>query len=200
MDKHRDFSGLIDKALHPLPLGRIRPAGWLLNQLRIQAAGLSGHLDEFWPDVAESGWIGGKAEGWERGPYWLDGIVPLAFLLDDEKLKAKAEHWINCILKYQHDDGWLGPVLDKDYGYEYDPWPAFVVLKAMTQYHEATGDGRIVPAMEAFFKKLDAVLDEKPLEMWGHFLRNLSRCLSILPLSLTKPILHSVRMKNTTLT
>jgi hypothetical protein len=37
-------------------------------QLRIQAAGLSGHLDEFWPDVAQSQWFGGKAEGWERAP------------------------------------------------------------------------------------------------------------------------------------
>jgi len=37
--------------------------------LQIQRDGLSGHLDEFWPDVAASGWIGGDAEGWERGPY-----------------------------------------------------------------------------------------------------------------------------------
>ena len=73
----------------PLPLGSIRPQGWLRNQLRIQAEGLSGHLDEFWPDVADSGWIGGAAEGWERGPYWLDGVVPLAFLLEDDRLKEK---------------------------------------------------------------------------------------------------------------
>jgi DUF1680 family protein len=167
MGENHDSPRLIERKLHPLPLGRIRPSGWLLNQLKIQAGGLSGHLDEFWPDVAESGWIGGKAEGWERGPYWLDGIVPLAYLLDDDRLKEKVTHWIDCILKYQYDDGWLGPQVDKDYGYDYDPWPAFVVLKAMTQYHEATGDGRIIPAMEAFFKKLDAALTEQPLEMWG---------------------------------
>ncbi|MCS7059594.1 MAG: hypothetical protein NZM14_00365 [Thermoflexales bacterium] len=74
-------SRLIAQAFSPIPLGSIRPAGWLLNQLSIQADGLSGHLDEFWPDVAQSGWIGGEAEGWERGPYWLDGLVPLAYLL-----------------------------------------------------------------------------------------------------------------------
>src|SRR5262245_59649118 len=78
-------------AFQPLPLGQIKPAGWLLNQLKIQAAGLGGHLDEFWPDVKDSAWVGGKAEGWERGPYWLDGFLPLAILLDDANLKARAK-------------------------------------------------------------------------------------------------------------
>ena len=78
-------------AFEPLPLGSIKPAGWLKDQLRIQAAGLSGHLDEFWPDIKDSAWFGGKAEGWERVPYWLDGIVPLAYLLDDPALKAKVK-------------------------------------------------------------------------------------------------------------
>lgn len=167
MNDRQNRPGLIDKVFQPLPLGEIMPAGWLRNQLRIQADGLSGRLDEFWPDVAESGWIGGAAEGWERGPYWLDGVLPLAFLLDDAKLKSKAHRWIGSILDLQHEDGWLGPLEDRTYGYEYDPWPAFVVLKAFTQYHEATGDERIIPAMLRFVKKLGGVLAEKPLQMWG---------------------------------
>src|SRR5262245_43343670 len=77
-----------DKAFQSLPLGKIKPAGWLRDQLKLQAAGLSGHLDEFWPDIKDSAWVGGKAEGWERVPYWLDGMVPLAFLLDDSSLKG----------------------------------------------------------------------------------------------------------------
>ena len=82
-----------DSVFEPLPLGSIRPAGWLKDQLRIQADGLSGHLDEFWPDIKNSAWFGGTAEGWERVPYWLDGLVPLAFLTDDPVLKAKVR---NC--------------------------------------------------------------------------------------------------------
>ncbi|SRR5579885_378961 len=158
---------LVRKALEPLPLGQLRPAGWLLNQLEIQAAGLTGSLDEIWPDVAESGWIGGKAEGWERGPYWLDGLVPLAFLLDDEPLKAKARRWIDYIVEHQRDDGWLGPLHDTKYGYEYDPWPVSVMLKAMTQYQEATGDARIVPAMQRFFHRLQQLLTVRPLQVWA---------------------------------
>jgi hypothetical protein len=51
-----------------LPLGLVRPAGWLRRQLDIQANGMSGHLDEIWPDVGpSSGWLGGTGEAWERG-------------------------------------------------------------------------------------------------------------------------------------
>lgn len=59
----------------------IKPFGWFKRQLEIQAEGLSGNLDKMWPDIADSAWIGGTREGWERVPYWLDGFIPLAFLL-----------------------------------------------------------------------------------------------------------------------
>ncbi len=103
-----------ESALNPpvfaeLPLGAIKPAGWLKAQLKLQADGLGGHLDEFWPDIKDSAWIGGKAEGWERTPYWLDGAIPLAFLLDDAALKAKVKRFVDYILDHQAPDGWLGP-------------------------------------------------------------------------------------------
>jgi len=159
-------SKLQSLAFQPLPLGAVRPQGWLLNQLRIQASGLSGHLDEFWPDIKDSGWIGGGAEGWERGPYWLDGVVPLAFLLDDESLKAKVRHWMDYILTHQMDDGWLGPLTSKGYQPK-DPWPTFVILKAMTQYYEATNDPRVIPAMRKNAACLTELLKKQPLFVWG---------------------------------
>ena len=165
-----DKGGLLPLAFQPLALGSIHPTGWLRNQLRIQADSLSGNLDEFWPDIAQSGWIGGSAEGWERGPYWLDGVIPLAFLLDDEPLKAKVYRWMDEILTRQHANGWLGPLKDTSRGdtYQaYDPWPVFVALKALTQYFEATDDSRIEPAIGRFMRRLDALLDEKPLFVWG---------------------------------
>src|SRR5215510_12352192 len=99
-------SGLAAPAFATLPLGAIRPEGWLRRQLRIQADGLTGHLDEFWPDIADSQWFGGKAEGWERAPYWLDGAIPLAWLLDDEKLKARLSARVAYMLDHQRADGW----------------------------------------------------------------------------------------------
>jgi hypothetical protein len=160
---------LVPLALEPLPLGAIRPEGWLARQLRIQADGLSGHLDEFWPDVAQSGWIGGPAEGWERGPYWLDGVTPLAYLLDDARLIASVQRWMDHILTHQHADGWLGPRQDQATGrYQpLDPWPVSVFLKALIQFHSATGDARAVPAMLRYYRRLDVLLRERPLFDWG---------------------------------
>ncbi|MFA5292290.1 MAG: beta-L-arabinofuranosidase domain-containing protein [Phycisphaerae bacterium] len=161
-----DNSVLLPVFFKPLPLGEIKPSGWLKNQLRIQANGLSGHLDEFWPDIAQSGWIGGNAEGWERGPYWLDGVVPLAYLLDDSVLKTKVRRWIDYIIIHQQPDGWLGPIQAKD-RQAYDPWPEFIILKAMSQYAQASGDPRVVPAMIRCCQKLNTLLDSKPLFDWS---------------------------------
>ncbi len=156
-------------AVAELPLGAIRPTGWLKNQLKIQAEGLGGHLDEFWPDIKDSSWIGGKAEGWERTPYWLDGIVPLAYLLDDPRLKAKAQRYVDSILDHQQPDGWLGPIGDKQGHKPYDVWPLFVLFKALTQYQEATGDPRVIPALLRCSKKIDAVVTKEPLYEWAKF-------------------------------
>jgi hypothetical protein len=160
------------RALQPtpfqyLPLGQLKPAGWLHDQLKLQAAGLSGHLDEFWPDIKKSAWIGGKAEGWERVPYWLDGLVPLAYLLDDAALQAKVKRFVDYILEHQQPDGWLGPIGDSAGHKAYDPWPLFPLFKALTQYQEATGDSRIIPALLRCARKIGQVIDQTPLYSWG---------------------------------
>lgn len=166
-------AGLVPLMFRPLPLGAIKPAGWLARQLRIQADGLTGHLDEFWPDIKDSGWIGGDKEGWERAPYWLDGLVPLAFLLDDEKLLAKAHRWIGYILDHQQDDGWLGPVVAKrgknTPQNQYDVWPIAIMLKVLKQYHEATGEQRALDAMLKAAEGVGQLIDESPLSSWAMF-------------------------------
>ena len=154
--------------LTPLPLGAIKPAGWLRRQLEIQADGLTGHLQEFWPDIRDSGWIGGKAEGWERFPYWLDGAVPLSHLLDREPLKTYVTNAVDHILRNQQPDGWLGPVAYAGPGNRVrDPWPVFVAMKVLTQHAEATGDERVKEALVKFLAALDRQLDERPLDEWN---------------------------------
>ena len=155
-------------AFHTLPLGAIHPAGWLADQLRVQADGLSGHLDEFWPSVRDSAWVGGSGDAWERGPYWLDGMVPLAVLLEDDRLLAKVRRWIDHILTTQGEDGRLGPETIIERGHaKYDTWPLFVVFKALTQWHSATGDERIVPAINHALQFLEKYIRQHPIYGWG---------------------------------
>jgi uncharacterized protein len=146
----------------PLPLTSVRPRGWLKRQLQIQAEGLSGHVEDIWKDLGpESGWLGGAGESWERGPYYLDGLVPLAYLLDDPILIARARKWLDWTLSNQRPDGSIGPAKDSDW------WPKFVMLKALTQYQEATGDPRVIPLIERYFAYQAAQLDQNPLREWA---------------------------------
>jgi hypothetical protein len=149
------------------PTTAMRPRGWLAGQLRIQADGLSGHLDEFWPDIKDSAWIGGDAEGWERMPYWLDGVIPLAWLIDDEALKTRVTGYLDYILTHQHADGWLGPRAEEKKEAA-DVWSQALALKMLTVYHDTTGDERVPGAVEKGLRMLDRHIDEKPLEKWGH--------------------------------
>ena len=120
---------------------KIRPKGWLEKQLRIQAEGLSGHLHEFWPDIADSQWIGGAADSWERVPYWLDGYIPLAYLLQDKKMIDTVLFYVNRIIENQHADGFICPPSIKERG-RYDVWSVFLILKVLAQFFEWTGDKR----------------------------------------------------------
>jgi len=160
----KDKAPLHSSAFFALPLGAVRPAGWLRRQLEIQASGLSGHLDETWADVGpNSGWLGGTGESWERGPYFLDGLIPLAWLLDDARLKAKAQRYVDWILTHQASNGMIGPASNDDW------WPRFVALKALTQYQEFTGDQRVIPLMDRYFRYQLAELPKRPLRDWGKF-------------------------------
>lgn len=153
---------LIPLAREILPLGNVEPRGWLRDQLTIQAECLTGHLEEIWPSVgADSGWLGGAGESWERGPYYLDGLVPLAYLLGDAELIARAQKWVEWSLASQRSDGFFGPVVNTDW------WPRMVMLKALIQYQEATGDERVIPFMERYLAYQAAHLREQPLQSWA---------------------------------
>ncbi|WP_432842131.1 beta-L-arabinofuranosidase domain-containing protein [Dactylosporangium sp. CA-092794] len=150
------------RASRELPPGAIRPRGWLERQLRLQAEGLTGQLEEIWPDVGpDSGWRGGPGENWERGPYYLDGLVPLAHVLDDERLRAKAEPWIEWIIASQDETGFFGPAANRDW------WPRMVALKVLTTHADATGDERVEELLRRYFRFQLDELPRRPLESWG---------------------------------
>ncbi len=143
-----------------LPLGAIKPEGWLKSQLEAQASGLTGNIDDFWPDLVNSSWRGKGGEAWERGPYYLDGLVPLAYLLNDEKLIQKVKTWIEPIFASSSDSGWYGPAKNKD------RWPLAVANKVLMQYYEATGDKRALDVLTKYFRYLYNTPPDWPDKEW----------------------------------
>ena len=157
-----------------LPLGSIQARGWLLEMLERQRSGITSSLDELYPQVMgiRNGWLGGDGDQWERGPYWIDGLLPLAYLLDDADLKSKVQPWIEWTLSSQREDGFFGP--STDFSYEKgvqrsnskDWWPRMVMLKVLCQYYSATADERVISFMTNYFRYQLNTLPQTPLGNW----------------------------------
>lgn len=148
----------------------IKIGGWMRRQLEIQAEGLCGNLDKVWPDVRDSKWIGGDREGWERVPYWLDGFIPLAYLLDDDGLKARAKKYIDAIVDSQRADGWICPC-EADERSGYDTWAVQLISKVLTVYYECSGDERIPDVIRRIMKNYYELLKSGEIKLfnWGKF-------------------------------
>ena len=106
-----------------LPYGSIHPKDWVLRHLKIHARGIPGRADEFF--FKGEYWLGGDgARDPSRRPtdagsshiavIWLKNLVHLAYMLDDKKLKGKAQGYIEYILSTRKSDGSFGPDAPKD--------------------------------------------------------------------------------------
>lgn len=151
-----------------LDIKNIRPMGWMKDQLELQLHGITLNLDETWGSVSKfSDWIGGTNISWERPPYWLDGLVPLAYLLQHEEGMKKAQHWLEWSLQSQRDNGDFGPSY---YMVTFDEtlfWPKFVMLKAMISYYEAIHEERILSFMTKYMHFCDQVLEDYTMNGWA---------------------------------
>lgn len=184
--KPTSFAGYLNNR-HPLrpnpyielPLGAIKAQGWLREMLLRQKAGSSGRLDELYPRVMSkrNGWLGGDGDQWERGPYWIDGLLPLAYLLNDPELIAKTKPWVEWAINSQQPNGYFGPRTDypQEAGVQRDNcqdwWPKMVMLKVLKQYYSATNDQRVIKLMTNYFKYQLAELPKHPLDHWTFWAR-----------------------------
>ena len=154
---------LVASSFAALPLGSVRPLGWLLKQCQLQRDGLTGAAETLYANDlgTNSAWLGGTGENWERGPYYYKGLIALAYTLNDDGLKQKAQKWMDWLLNHQGTDGYLGPVSNDDW------WPRMVATYALRDYYEATADSRVPDVLDKYFHYLLVNLPERPLKDWG---------------------------------
>ncbi|MDR3689682.1 MAG: glycoside hydrolase family 127 protein, partial [Fimbriimonas sp.] len=149
---------LAPSAFEKLPIGSIRPNGWVRKQLELEAQGFTGRLTEIspWLKKQNNAWLsptGQGINGWEEVPYWLKGFGDLGYVLGDRRIIDEAKIWINAVIASQRPNGYFGPEsnLTANNG-KPDVWPNMVMLAALKTYYEYSGDRRVLSLMSRYFQ------------------------------------------------
>lgn len=164
---------LVPSPLIKLPIGAIKPRGWLRKQLELQAAGFHGHLGDIsrFLNNENNAWLNkqGKGKnGWEEVPYWLKGFGDLGYVLGDRRIIDEARVWLEGALGSQQPDGWFGPGEERTgvatgLKGRTDLWPNMVMLFCLQSFHEHTQDKRVLDLMTRYCRLLAKIPDDKLL-------------------------------------
>ena len=159
---------LIKNHFIKLPIGSIKPGGWLKNALNLQKNGLTGNLGEIsiWLSKEDNAWLhkDGKGKyGWEELPYWLKGYANIGYMLNDSKMISEAKFWLNAAIENQRENGDFGPLVEKGEG-KRDLWTNMPMLWCLQSYYEYSGDKRVIAMMTKYFKWQLSIPDDKLLE------------------------------------
>lgn len=141
-----------------LSIRTIRPAGWIRRWLELQKHGLTGHLEvagypfdtKLWACPAIPFRTGVAWWPYEQTAYWVDGFTRCGILLDDPDLIDKARAQVDYVLAHADASGYLGPASCK----EPTPagrWSHQIFFRALIAWFSATGDKRIVKALERHY-------------------------------------------------
>ena len=154
---------MLKKELSRLKIAEVAPSGWLVNQLKAQMEGLTGKLYHMWDSVGSySAWLGGTGESWERAPYYLDGLLPLAHYLEDTNAWDICMRFVEWTLNSQDEDGNYGPLATKD-----DQWSRFAMNKVLIQYYEISKDTRVLDFIKKYLQYYNELIKEVTIENWS---------------------------------
>jgi hypothetical protein len=159
-----------------LPIGSVQPKGWVQAFLKRQHDGLSGNLGEIsvWLQKDGNAWLSkdGKGKyGWEELPYWLKGYIQLGYLLNDPKMIAESQTWIEGALNSQRPDGDFGPDQKFDDDGSRDFWANMLMLFCLQTHYEHSHDQRVLDLMTKYFKFQLSVPDQKFLTHYWQKMR-----------------------------
>ncbi|MCD6303656.1 MAG: glycoside hydrolase family 127 protein, partial [Planctomycetes bacterium] len=182
---------LTPSPLIKLPVGAIEPRGWLRRQLRLEADGFVGHLEEISHFLRKenNAWLsptGQGRNGWEEVPYWLRGFSNLAFVLGDKRLVDEAKFWINAVMASQREDGYFGPRANLKGWHargggkgKPDLWPHMIMLFTLQNYYEYSQDKRVIDLMTKYFRWELSIPDEDFLRPYWQQQRGGDNLLSV---------------------
>lgn len=154
---HTNQAPLLPQHLVKLPVGSVRPSGWLLKSLQLQRDGLAGQLGEIsaWLTKKNNAWLnkdGTGDWGWEEMPYWLKGYANMGYVLQDKKVIDEAMVWINGTLNSQRDNGDFGPYVIRKTTGKRDLWAQMLMLFVLQSYYEYSHDSRVINHMTKYFQ------------------------------------------------
>ena len=194
----RLFEPLTRPAFIPLPPGEIEPQGWLRDWCMRARDGYTGHMDEIHPDfrkawAADYRMTGDQLSYWDKGAwpyegggYWFEGLVRLGYALHDESLICQAKTRLDVVVTNMNENSilfmwWLDrnnpdqvQAAAKAAGGEAQEWPIWangLLGRALAAYYAASGDKRILRAMEMAYSG-DPSLVQKGFAMsnpWAAF-------------------------------
>ena len=159
-------------ALIKLPVGDVKPEGWVLEYLNRQKNGLTGNLGKIsaWLQKENNAWLskdGQGAWGWEEVPYWLKGYGDIAYILEDPEMIEETKIWIEGALASQRENGYFGPgfawesyIAENERTEErqqqmtqvQDYWANMIMLYCLQSYYEYSQDERVIELMTNYFK------------------------------------------------
>lgn len=156
---------LLPSPLIKLPVGAVRPAGWLRSQINLETEGFSGRLTDIspWCKQSDSAWAtpeGKGKNGWEELPYWLKGYVSLGYVSGNKRVTSEAKRWISGIISTRRASGYFGPESNLA---SCDLWPNMPALYALRTEYEATHDRAIIDLMLRYFRWINQLPIEKYL-------------------------------------
>jgi hypothetical protein len=192
-------AGLVDDAvphqaipekLTALPLGSVRPLGWLKQQLAENLDHFTGHLDELVPDLIVRDQIYGRdrlspavrhkdvgARGvpadqqvqflwWnsETQSNWWDGFIRTAILTGRPEALRRARHQVDALLATQDADGYLG-IYAPDLRYRFpgengELWAKATALRYLLGWYEYSRDPAV---LHAVVRAVDNLMQNYPV-------------------------------------
>jgi uncharacterized protein len=138
----------------PVALAQIRPDGWILEFLKRQCAGITGHpqasgfpLDHtFWGNPAPAvGELHPEMLWWpyEQTAYWVDGALKAGFLAGDQAVYQMALTQVDQAIDQAAADGFIGPDMFR----EKNRWPYTIFFRAVLAQYAISGDQRYLDAL-----------------------------------------------------